>query len=126
MTIRDPAGSASRRILVTGARGFVGRLVFRALAEAGVEPGEIFEGVHGDDRSAPENPNSVPIDVTDRARTRAVIESVRPTGIIHLAAISEPALARENPEAAWAVNFGGVRNVVDAAIELVPDVPIVF
>ncbi len=126
MSIRASGRSSARRILVTGAGGFVGQLVLKALADAGVESREIYPGAHRDDLASSTHPNATPIDIADRNQTRAVIDAIRPTGIIHLAAIADPAQARACASAAWSINFGGVMNVVDAALEFVPEATIAF
>lgn len=116
----------ARRILVTGAGGFVGQLVLTALAEAGVDDGEVYPAVHRDDRSAVTHANAAAINIIDRIQTRAVIEAIRPTGVIHLAAIADPAQARADATAAWDVNFLGVLHVVEAALAVDPEMPIAF
>ncbi len=67
------APSDSPRILVTGGGGFLGRQVLAALAQRG------YRDVHA--------PRSTQYDLTREADVRALLETVRPDLIIHLAAV---------------------------------------
>jgi len=70
------------RILLTGATGFLGAALARRLAGAGAE-------VHGVARTAPRAADPAlaihAVDLTDETATRALVESVRPSRIFHLA-----------------------------------------
>lgn len=73
---------SSARFLVTGARGFLGGALLRRLRGAGVE-------IHGVSRRAPEASDDGVFwhqaDLGDYAATRAVVESIRPERLFHLA-----------------------------------------
>jgi nucleoside-diphosphate-sugar epimerase len=80
-----------RRVLVTGASGFIGRRTLAPLREAGAE-------VHALTRHAPP-PDALPAGVTwhradlmDRAAVQALLTAVRPTDLLHLAWYVDPAL----------------------------------
>jgi nucleoside-diphosphate-sugar epimerase len=66
---------AARRILVTGASGFIGRPACRALAAAG----EDIRAV-----------TSTDADLRDPARAEALVREVAPTHVLHLAWIADP------------------------------------
>ena len=75
------------RVLVTGARGFVGRPVTAALAAAGLE-------VHGTSLGAT---GSVPgvvamhqVDLLDAVASRRLISAIRPNALVHLAWCAKP------------------------------------
>ncbi|XP_015994719.2 GDP-L-fucose synthase isoform X3 [Rousettus aegyptiacus] len=70
----EPRGSV--RILVTGGSGLVGRAIQKVVADGARLPGEDWVFVSSKDA-----------DLTDAAQTRALFEKVRPTHIIHLAAM---------------------------------------
>jgi GDP-4-dehydro-6-deoxy-D-mannose reductase len=86
------------RVLVTGASGFVGRWLTRALADAGHEPAAPPRG----------------FDVTDAEVVRAVVGDVRPDAIAHLAAVAFAPDAGQDPERAVRVNVGGTVHVMEA------------
>ncbi|XP_029779138.1 GDP-L-fucose synthase [Suricata suricatta] len=70
----EPEGSV--RILVTGGSGLVGRAIQEVVADGARLPGEDWVFVSSKDA-----------DLTDAAQTRALFEKVRPTHVIHLAAM---------------------------------------
>ena len=80
-----------RRILVTGARGFVGRHLLATLAEVLPEASLV--------------PAS--FDVTDAAALVTQVRAVRPDACVHLAAVSAVPAAQADPDAAWRVNLHG-------------------
>ncbi|MDZ7627845.1 MAG: GDP-mannose 4,6-dehydratase [Parvularculaceae bacterium] len=115
------SATAPRRILVTGAAGFVGGYAIAALKNAYPDATIIQGGVGGEGRSDFETFNIADID-----QTRAAIERIKPDGVLHLAAIADPAKARLDARATWDVNFSGVMNVVEAAMAQNPNTIFVF
>lgn len=109
------------RILVTGAMGFVGGYAIKALANEFPESEIFAAGFVGDSPA-----RGLKFDITDRSATSDEIRRVKPDGVLHLAAISDPAQARQKERAAWDVNFTGTMNVVEAALSLVPAARVVF
>jgi len=111
---------AGRRVLITGARGFVGPYVVEALRhvcgkeavllatakEAGRHPtlGEV-EG----------------LDVTDKSAVTAAIARIQPTYVVHLAGIAAPVHASADPDLAWTVHVQGARNLAQAILSKAPD-----
>ena len=97
------------RILVTGARGFVGRWLVRELEQHGHT---VLQGAR------PE------LDVTDRTAVRAALERGSPEAIAHLAAVSFAPDASADPARAFEVNVGGTINLLEAvrAVERPPAV----
>lgn len=132
-----------RRILITGANGFVGRYLIRHLladrkqklsaGEAANEI-EIFAAVHPEHlgetvwpggesagwgpQQGGEEVHLVPLEVCDPAGTSALLERVRPDHVYHLAARASGADA--DREAVFAVNVTGTRNLLEAAAALTP------
>lgn len=99
-----------RRILVTGAGGFVGRHLLPALRTA--FPGAALL--------------TDPFDVTDPAAVDGAIGAGRPDAIVHLAAVAAIRAARLDPGHAWQVNLLGTLNVARAVLARVPGCTLLF
>ncbi|HEX9626877.1 MAG TPA: NAD-dependent epimerase/dehydratase family protein [Acidiferrobacterales bacterium] len=96
---RRPLPIRGRRVLVTGAGGFIGRHVCRRLVEAGAE----VHGVSRRRRAARDGVRWRRGDLTDARRTRALLAAVDPEYVVHLAGYPYGAQA---PEAVLP-NFAG-------------------
>ncbi len=104
-----------RRLLITGATGFVGAHLTAAVGEA-------FEvlalgGPGG---------NGQGLDVLDADAVDAAVRSFAPDAIVHLAAASSVAQAGKDPVATWDINLLGARNVAVAARALRRPVKLIF
>ena len=99
-----------RRILVTGAGGFVGRHLLPALA--GQFPGtEVMPAC---------------ADLADPEAVEAEVRQANPDGCVHLAAVSAVAAAREDPDHAWRVNLHGTLAMARAILLHAPQCLLVF
>ncbi|WGM32285.1 GDP-6-deoxy-D-mannose reductase [Brevundimonas sp. NIBR11] len=106
-----------KRIMVTGASGFVGRRLTPLLAALpGVEAMAPLGG--------PDLPAGQTVDILDATAVEQTLRDFAPTDIVHLAAASSVAGAGQTPETAWDVNLIGVRNLAAAARRL--DDPVRF
>ena len=94
------------RVLVTGARGFVGRYLTAALRERGHVVVEADRTPHAD---------ALPIDVTDALAVQAAFDLAQPDAVAHLAAQASVPASLEDPRAAFEVNALGTLHVLDAA-----------
>ena len=101
---------AMRRILVTGAEGFVGRHLQVALRAAYPEAELAMPG----------------FDVTDGAAVVAGVAAARPDAVVHLAAIAAPMDAKRNPELAWRVNLMGTLSLARAVLQTAPEAVLLF
>ena len=114
----------SKRILITGATGFVGDFLVSALQVRwpGAE-------IYGTSQSKyPENKEGITIlqlDITDRQSVMRVIEAIRPAVIVHLAAQTHIPVSFDDPFETWEVNLEGTRHLLDASVSYVPDVVMV-
>ncbi len=89
-----------RRILMTGAAGFVGRHLSRTLRQA-----------FPDAAIVPSR-----FDLADFGAIDAELREVRPDACVHLAAISAVGAARDDPDAAWRVNLHGTLGLAQAIL----------
>lgn len=115
---------SSFRILITGGNGFVGRHFAAALAE--LEDLDVVVGSYAGNGASPGAGASVALDVTDADQVLSVIRTVRPTHVVHLAAIAAPSVAQRFVRKTWEVNFGGTMNVALALTEAAPDCRMIF
>lgn len=107
-------------VLVTGAEGFVGSWMLESLARtlpagAAVTATSLRGG--GACRA---------LDVTDRSAVDDAVRSVRPTCVVHLAAVSSPVEARRGAREAWTVNLFGTMNLAEAVMSHVPRARFIF
>lgn len=145
--LRDGLASAGT-VLVTGAEGFLGRHVLHALAElqranpsladkhpAASETVEAqqasMQGVKNHPRivatylpngEPPVSPGAewLPLDVTDHAAMRTLLERTQPDIIIHLAAAMGGARSRDFAERAFTVNTAAAHQLMLTAVEALP------
>jgi len=108
-------GWTQRRVLITGATGFLGQHLTLRLVEAGAEvwagvfPGEAAEQVAG----LPQQARRIVLDVQDAASVRRAVADAEPDTVFHLAAVgvADPGV---DPHLALAVNAGGTLHLLEA------------
>lgn len=94
------------RLLVIGARGFLGTFVTE-------RAGSLYEVLRGD-RSRESDETDVVIDITNPASVRAAFAESRPDAVILLAAISDIDRCERDRGLAMEVNLFGAENVANA------------
>jgi len=97
------------RVLVTGASGFVGRWLSRALRDKG------HEAVDG----------GAGLDVTDHRALREALDKAEPDAVAHLAAVAFGPDAGADPAQAFRVTVGGTVNLLEAARSM-PRPPVIL
>ena len=100
-------------VLVTGANGFVGRWVIRALLAAG-HTVIAAAGPDAASAAAPEkNVRWIALDLLDDASVAGAVQA-KVDAVIHLAALATNAGAFANPGLAWTLNAGGTARLLHA------------
>ncbi len=100
------------RVLVTGARGKVGRAAVAALVEAGHDVRATDLSTPVFERPDPGEPEYVQADLTDAGDAFAVVRGAE--GVVHAAAIPEP--TRNPPHVVFQNNLMATFNTIEAAI----------
>lgn len=104
-----------RRVLVTGAAGFIGANLAAHLQQAGATVTGL--DLVNDSPCLRVLGVTIPVwvsDVTDPAQMRGVIGHLAPEYVFHLAGISHPRDCQRGPLRAWEVNVQGTWNVLEA------------
>lgn len=99
-----------RRILITGATGFVGRHLVAAL--------------HRDCPAAALFTDH--FDVRDHRATLAAVRDAAPDACVHLAGIAAPMQARAEPDLAWSVNLMGTLTLARTILAQAPECRFLF
>jgi GDP-4-dehydro-6-deoxy-D-mannose reductase len=112
------------RILLTGATGFVGPRLLKALRKSIFCDAEIFVWTYGPDSAASSDPLN--IDIRCRDAVFESIASIKPTHIIHLAAQSHVPTSFSQPELTWDINVKGSLHLFEAVKKYVPTAGILY
>ncbi len=113
------------KVVITGARGFVGRHLFGALRQSLGVDAEIVPTARRREED-PELGIVEALEVTDRAAVGDFIGRVRPSHIVHLAAIAAVPATASDPLAAWRTNVLGTLNIAWEILARAPDCTLVF
>ena len=102
--------TSPRRLLLTGASGFVGRHMMSALA-----------------RAYPEATVAAPgFDLRDGAATETAVRDICPDVCVHLAAVSSLGAAQRDAERAWRVNLHGSLDLGRAILRHAPSCQLLY
>lgn len=104
-----------KRILVTGAGGFVGGHLMPRLRAAFPQAEVATPGTAG-----------AAYDIRDAASVASLVAGFRPDACIHLAAIAAVPTARRDPGQAWQVNLHGTLNLASAIMRSAPECLLVY
>ncbi len=98
-----------KRILITGANGFVGRHAVREFQQHGYE---VFEGLGPSGH--PRNPHQVPFNLLHYEIIRFLVDQIRPDLCLHLAGQAHIPFCREDPVTANDLNVTGTVRLLEA------------
>jgi nucleoside-diphosphate-sugar epimerase len=101
----------SKKILVTGAGGLIGSELVPAL-----EKKYGAENVYTSDLKADSKKNYFSLDVTDSSSLEKAIKDNEITEVYHLAGLLS-AGSEKNPDLAWKINLGGLKNILDLGVK---------
>ena len=104
-------------VLVTGARGFIGRRLVATLAERGHEvvAVDLAAGPDADEAPVPDGVRAVVGDVTEPRAWASHLDGI--DVVVHSAGIHRADETAGSPELTEAVNVGGTLSVLEAAVE---------
>lgn len=111
-----------KRILLTGANGFVGKVLRTQLEASGHE----VIGACTSTAASANTPNAVHLDVRDPESISGALQVSRPTHVIHLAAISHVPTSFRDPLLTWQTNVMGSLNLLEAIKQHYPDAFVLF
>ncbi|MFL1490565.1 GDP-mannose 4,6-dehydratase [Pseudomonas antarctica] len=112
-----------KHVLLTGANGFVGKVLLDQLLAAGYR---VSCACTTPSPSPHAGVEQAVLDIRDPIACAATMERLKPTHIIHLAAISHVPTSFREPLLTWNTNVIGSLNLLEAIKQKAPDAFIVF
>jgi GDP-4-dehydro-6-deoxy-D-mannose reductase len=112
-----------KHVLLTGANGFVGKVLLDQLLAAGYRVSCACTHASPSPRAGVEQ---VVLDIRDASACATTLGQIKPTHIIHLAAISHVPTSFRDPLLTWNTNVIGSLNLLEAIKQQAPDAFVVF
>lgn len=106
-----------RRIVVTGAAGYIGSIVTELLCDAGHEVVAWDNLKNGHRDAVDDRARFVRVDLADRGAVFAAMHEVRPGAVVHLAAEALIDVSMRDPGLFYRANLVGGINLLDAMVE---------
>lgn len=111
--------SGELRVLITGARGFVGSHLIRALRQACSDEINIIPTAKEPTAAALLEQGET-LDVTSEREVYDIIARHQPTHVIHLAGLAAPVAAMARDQSVWRLHVGGAINIAQAILDRAP------
>ncbi len=111
----------NKKILVTGALGFIGRTLLESLIDQGCGAklyGIDIKKMPGDAVEIRENVNYTELDIRDETAIKNYIQSNNFDGIVHLAAVSRVIDAEKDKQNCIETNYKGTKYIAEAVANL--------
>ncbi len=109
----------SKKVLITGASGFVGQHLIERLLQGNYEIVAAVYGGEIDDRNG--RVTSIALNLTNKESINQVVETTRPDWIFHLAALSSPAASFSDDNKTVVNNIVAQANLLSAAVTYTPE-----
>jgi GDP-4-dehydro-6-deoxy-D-mannose reductase len=111
------------RLLITGAGGFAGSHLTELCAACGDEVWGTVWPVRAQADITPRygERELIPLNIAEAAGVAETVRRARPEGVIHLAGMAFVPQATRDPRGAYAANFSGTVNLLDALARHAPD-----
>ena len=122
------ASKQVRRLMITGAGGFVGQHLIKAALDGESPYEEILACAYGGrgEVEIKDRVSSVYLDILDHQMIKQTISDFQPTHIVHLAAISHVMKGLQDPHGIWSVNVIGTLNLLENLQHLIPNAVLLF
>lgn len=112
--------SSPRRILVTGAGGFVGRHLLRALRTV-FPTATLLAATRATDRPIDDADEILPFDLLNPDLMLAMVAQAQPEAVVHLAAQASVAASFADPALTWRANLLGTVALGEAVLHKAPE-----
>ena len=109
------------KVLLTGAGGFVGRVLRQQLIDEGYT---VCNTTHGP--NLVKNKEHYLLDICDKTAVEKIVKEIQPTHIVHLAAITHVPTSFKKPIATWQANVIGTINLLEAVRAHSPEAFVLF
>ncbi|RMO87545.1 GDP-6-deoxy-D-lyxo-4-hexulose reductase [Pseudomonas syringae pv. maculicola] len=116
-------GPTMRRILITGANGFVGQILCSMLRQAGHH---VIALVGAESALSSHADESVRCDIRNASGLEQALCRAAPTHVVHLAAITHVPTSFNNPVLTWQTNVMGSVNLLQALQRSAPEAFVLF
>lgn len=111
------------KVLVTGASGFCGRYLCRALSQSGHDVVGTF---HHSKPVAESGIHYLKLNIADAHQVFRLVKAIQPQQMFHLAALSIPRLSWQRPTETFAMNTAGTLHILEALRRFAPKTRMLF